>query len=211
MPGAAPRIVFDTSALLDLFGVWSDDHRRRRGDLVLAVPLLGPLRPYLTSSEAIREEVHRHLVIGTDLERYLAFLPVDPRELTGCPGYAPSRAADYSLVALAARFERAGDRTFLITRDRTFVSDLARAGLCAQVVLPTGFAEAVTTLAGTDPRSQPLASRLQSNAYENLEYAVACARREGSGAFRDWQQFLNARTAAKHDLVESLRGTGVVL
>ena len=212
MSGAEPRVVFDTSALLQLFGRWTDDHRQRRGDLVQEVHLLRPLRPFLVSSEAIREEVHRHLAIGTDLEQYLAFLPVGADELANCPGFVPARAADYSLVALAARFERGGHRTFLITRDRTFARDLPRAGLRAPVVVPTGFAEAVTTLVAPGSRSAAPAHRIQNNAFENLTHDMArVLQEEGRPAYLDWQEFLNACTPAKHDLIEALRGTGVAL
>jgi hypothetical protein len=73
VPDIDPRIVFDTSALLDLFGKWTDDHKQRRGDLVKEVHILAPLRRFLFSTQAIRREVHDHMIIGTDLERYLAF------------------------------------------------------------------------------------------------------------------------------------------
>ena len=40
MPVAEPRVVFDTSALLQLFGRWTDDHRQRCGNPLLRVPLV---------------------------------------------------------------------------------------------------------------------------------------------------------------------------
>jgi hypothetical protein len=207
-----PRIVFDTSALLDLFGKWIHDHKRRLGDLVKEVHILAPLKPFLFSTPAIREEVHKHMVIGADLERYLTFETVSAGELTACPGFLKAREADYSLTTLTRRFELEGFQTFLISKDRTFVQDLARAGLKACLVPPTGFAEAITVLTPEGSPSFALAHRIQNNTFENLSRAMRLARQtEGEREYLDWQEFLNSRTASKHELIEALRATGVTL
>lgn len=208
----ALRVLFDTSALLDLFGRWTDDHRERRGDLVREVHILAPLRPFLFSTEAIREEVHRHMVVGADLARYVAFEALTEAELQACAGFTEPRRADFSLLALARRFEREGHRTFLLTKDRTFVRDLGRCGSNAAVVPPTGFAEAITILCAGGTPNEVLAHRIQNNAFVNLSRHMRLVREEqGEGAYADWQAFLNGRTAAKHELVEAMRGTGVRL
>jgi hypothetical protein len=196
-PPKGLRLVFDTSALLDLFGKWTDDHKERRGDLVKEVHILAPLKSFLYSTQAIRKEVHRHMVIGTELERYLAFETVSDSELSACPGYVKNREADYSLTALTGRFESAGCRTFLITKDRTFVKDLARAGLKACIVVPTGFAEAITVLTPAGSPSMALAHRIQNNAFVNLSRAMRLARQtKGEKEYADWQEFLDSNTAS---------------
>ena len=206
------RIVFDTSALLDLFGKWTDDHKQRRGDLVKEVHILAPLKPFLFGTEAIRHELHDHMVIGSDLERYVTFETVSESELTTCPGFVKTREADYSLTALTRRFELQGFRTFLITKDRTFVQDLARAGLKACIVPPTGFAEAITVLTPEGSLSVALAHRIQNNTFVNLSRGMLLARQtQGEREYLDWQEFLNSKTASKHELIEALRATGVAL
>ena len=206
------RIVFDTSALLDLFGRWTADHKERRGDLVREVHILGPLRPYLFSTQAILREVHDLMVIGTDLERYLAFESVSETELTECPGFLSAREADYSLTALARRFELRGFRTFLVSKDRTLVRDLARAGLKTGMVPPTGFAEAITVITPQGSPSVALAHRIQNNAFVNLSREMRLVRQtRGEREYLDWQEFLNSRTVAKHELIEALKTTGVRL
>jgi hypothetical protein len=208
----APRIIFDTSALLDLFGKWTDDHKERRGDLVKEVHILAPLRSYLFSTQAVLREVHDHMVIGADLQRYLSFENVSDSELSACPGFVKNREADYSLTALTSRFESAGFRAFLITKDRTFLQDLARAGLKACIVPPTGFAEAITVLTPEGSQSMVLAYRIQNNTFVNLSRGMRIARlAQGDKEYTAWQYFLNSRTASKHELIESLRGTGVAL
>jgi hypothetical protein len=212
VPGSGPRIIFDTSALLDLFGKWTEDHKRRRGDLVTEVHILAPLKHFLFSTELIRREVHNHMVIGTELERYLTFEAVSGAELTTCPGFVETREADYSLTALARRFELEGFNTFLITKDRTFVQDLARAGLKECIVAPTGFAEAITVLTPQGSPSVALAHRIQNNTFVNLSRGMRLARQTlGDKEYLDWQEFLNSRTASKHELIEALRATGVAL
>ncbi len=212
MPDPAPRIVFDTSALLDLFGRWTDDHKERRGDLVKEIHILAPLKPFLFSTQAIRHEVHESMVIGTDLERYLSFESVSDAELIACSGFVKVREADYSLTALTRRFELEGFRTFLITKDRTFLQDLARAGLKACLVPPTGFAEAVTVLTPESSPSFTLAHRIQNNAFENLSRGMRLAQKtRGEREYLDWQEFLDSRTAMKHELIEALKATGVLL
>jgi hypothetical protein len=208
----APRIVFDTSALLDLFGKWTDNHKERRGDLVKEVHILSPLRSYLFSTQAILHEVHDHMVIGADLERYLSFETVIDSELEGCPGFVKTREADYSLTALTRRFELQSFRTFLIAKDRTFIRDLGRAGLKTCLVPPTGFAEAVTVLTPEGSPSMALAHRIQNNTFVNLSRGMRLVRQvQGEKAYLDWQEFLNSRTAAKHELIEALRATRVML
>ncbi len=212
MPDPAPRVVFDTSALLDLFGRWTDDHRERRGDLVKEIHILAPLKPFLFSTQAIRREVHDSMVIGTDLERYLSFEAVTDAELTACPGFVKVREADYSLTALTRRFEHEGFRAFLITKDRTFAQDLARAGLKACLVPPTGFAEAITVLTPEGSPSFALAHRIQNNTFENLSRGMRLAKQaQGQREYLDWQEFLDSRTAMKHELIEALKATGVTL
>ena len=212
MSAPAPRIVFDTSALLDLFGKWTDDHKERRGDLVKEVHVLAPLKPYLFSTQAILREVHDHMVIGADLENCLAFETVRDAELTACPGFVRTREADYSLTALTRRFELEGFRAFLIAKDRTFVQDLARAGLKAGVVPPTGFAEAITVLTAEGSPSVALAHRIQDNTYVNLSRGMRLIKQtQGEREYLDWQQFIDSRTAMKHELIEALRATGVTL
>jgi len=207
-----PRIVFDTSALLDLFGKWTDDHKERRGDLVKEVHILAPLRPLLFSTLPILKEVHHHMVIGADLERYLSFETVGDSELSACPGFVKTRQADYSLTALTRRFELEGFNTFLISKDRTFVQDLARAGLKACLVPPTGFAEAITVLTPEGSPSVVLAHRIQSNAFVNLSREMRLVRQtRGEREYIEWQEFLNSRTASKHDLIVALRATGASL
>jgi hypothetical protein len=212
MSDPALRIIFDTSALLDLFGKWTDDHKERRGDLVKEVHILAPLRPYLFSTQAILREVRNHMVIGADLEKYVAFEPVSDTELAACPGFVETRQADYSLIALTTRFDLTGFHTFLITKDRTFVQDLGRAGLKTCVVPPTGFAEAITVLTPEGSPSVVLAHRIQNNTFLNLSRAMRLARQtQGENEYLDWQAFLNSRTASKYELVEALRATEVTL
>ena len=212
MPDSVPRIVFDTSALLDLFGKWTDDHKQRKGDLVKEVHILAPLRSYLFSTQPILHEVHNHMVIGADLERYLTFEMVSDAELAACPGYVQTREADYSLTVLTRRFELEGFNTFLITKDRTFVRDLGRAGLEVCLVPPTGFAEAITVLTSEGSPSAVLAHRIQNNAFVNLSRAMRLVRQtQGEKEYLDWQEFLDSQTRAKHDLIEALRATGVAL
>jgi len=212
VPDPAPRIVFDTSALLDLFGRWTDDHKERRGDLVKEIPILAPLKPFLFSTQAIRREVHDSMVIGADLERCLSFEAVSDAELAACPGFVKVRETDYSLTALTRRFEHEGFRTFLITKDRTFAQDLARAGLRACLVPPTGFADAITVLTPEGSPSVVLAHRIQNNTYENLSRGMRLAQKtHGEREYLDWQEFLDFRTASRYELVEALKATGVTL
>jgi hypothetical protein len=209
---SGPRIVFDTSALLDLFGKWTDDHKERRGDLVKEVHILAPLKLFLFSTQAILHEVHNHMIIGADLERCLSFETVSDTELTACPGFVKTREADYSLTALTRRFELGGFHTFLITKDRTFVQDLQRAGLKADLVPPTGFAEAITVLAREGNPSMALAHRIQDNTFVNLSRGMRQVRQtQGEKEYADWQEFLDSKTASKHELIEALRATGVAL
>jgi hypothetical protein len=212
MPDPDPRIVFDTSALLDLFGRWTDDHKERRGDLVKEVHILAPLKPFLFSTQAILQEVHNQMVVGNDLERCVAFETVSDAELTTCPGFVRTREADYSLTALARRFELEGFRTFLITKDRTCAQDLAKAGLKAHLVPPTGFADAITVLTPEGSPSVALAHRIQNNTYENLSRGMRLAQKtQGEGEYLDWQEFLDFRTASRYELIEALKATGVTL
>jgi hypothetical protein len=212
LPDSIPRIVFDTSALLDLFGRWTDDYKERRGDLVKEVHILAPLKPYLFSTRAILGEVHHQMAIGADLEKYVSFEAVSDTELTACPGFVKIREADYSLTALVRRFEVGGFRTFLVTKDRTFVHDLQRAGSRAGLVPPTGFAEAVTVLTPKESPSVALAHRIQNNTFVNLSRAMRLAlQTQGEKEYADWQLFLNSRTASKHELIEALKATGVAL
>ncbi len=212
MPDSAPRIVFDTSALLDLFGKWTDDHKERRGDLVKEVHILAPLKPFLFSTEAIQREVRDHMVIGSDLARYVSFETVSEEELATCAGFVKTREADFSLTALTRRFELRGFDAFLITKDRTFVQDLERAGLAARIVPPTGFAEAITVLTARGRPSMVLAHRIQNNAFVNLSRAMRLVlQTQGEKEYLDWQEFLNSQTASKHTLIEALRATGVAL
>jgi len=212
VPDSAPRIVFDTSALLDLFGRWTDDHKERRGDLVKEVHVLAPLRPYLFSTQAILHEVHDYMVIGNDLERCLAFETVSDAELAACPGFVKTREADFSLTALARRFEHDGFRAFLIAKDRTCAQDLAKAGLKARLVPPTGFADAITVLTPEGSPSVALAHRIQNNTYENLSRGMRLAQKtQGEREYLDWQEFLDFRTASRYELIEALKATGVTL
>ncbi len=205
MTGPTVRLVFDTSALLDLFGKWTDDHKQRRGDLVKEVSLLAPLAPLLFSTRQIREEVREHLTIAGDLDRYIRFEPVADPELRTLPGFVENREADFSLTALAIRLEREGHRVFVLTKDRTFVRDLPFAGSKAGIVPPTGFAEAVTVRCANDGSSTALAHRLQNNAFVNLSRDMRLVRqKQGEGAYLDWQEFLNSRTADKHEMIEAL-------
>jgi hypothetical protein len=207
-----PRIVFDTSALLDLFARWTDNHKQRRGDLVKEIHILAPLKPFLFSTQAVLHEVHNQMVIGADLQRYLSFEGVSDSELTACPGFVRTREADYSLTALARRFELEGFHTFLITKDRTFVQDLTRAGLRTCLVPPTGFAEAVTVLTPEGSPSFALAHRIQNNTFENLSLGMRLVRQDqGEREYLDWQEFLDSRTASRYELIEALKATGVTL
>lgn len=207
-----PRLVLDTSALLDLFGKWTDDHKVRRGDLIKEVHILAPLKPYLFSTRAILQEVRGLMVIGADLERYLAFEAVSDSELAACPGFVKNRQADYSLTALTRRFEFAGLRTFLVTKDRSFVQDLVRAGLKACIVVPTGFAEAIIVLTSVGSPSRTLAHRIVSNAYVNLGRGMLLARKDlGEKEYANWQEFLDSRIPSRYELVEALKATGVTL
>ena len=205
-------IVFDTSALLDLFGRWTDDHKERRGDLIKEVSLLAPLAPFLYSTRQIREEVREHLTIGADLDRYVRFETVGDEEIRSVPGAITTRAADFSLTALALRLERQAHRVFVLAKDRTFVRDLAAAGCRASLVPPTGFAEALTVCCADGGAGTALAHRLQNNAFVNLSRAMRIVRQtQGEAAYLDWQEFLNSRTAAKHELIEALKATGIRL
>ncbi len=206
------RIVFDTSALLDLFGRWTDDHKERRGDLIKEVSLLAPLAPLLYSTLQIREEVRKHLTIGADLDHYIRFEPVGDAEIQAVPGALMARAADFSLTALALRLERQGHRVFVLAKDRTLVHDLASAGCAASLVPPSGFAEAITVCCVEGGSNTPLAHRLQNNAFVNLSRAMRIVKQtQGEAAYLDWQEFLNSRTAAKHDLIAALKETDVRL
>ena len=213
MPGDLPaiRLVFDTSALLDLFGKWTDDHKQRRGDLVKEVTLLAPLAPLLWSTQQIREEVREHLTIAGDLDRYIRFEPVPDPELRAIPAFVENREADFSLTALALRFEREGHRVFVLTKDRSFVRDLPGAGCRAGIVPPTGFAEAITILYSNDGANTALAHRLQNNVFVNLSRDMRLVKQtQGEAAYLDWQEFLNSRTADKHEMIEGLiRATSV--
>ena len=205
-PATSPSLVFDTSALLDLFGKWTDDHKQRRGDLVKEVSLLAPLAPFLFSTQQIREEVREHLTIAGDLDHYIRFEPVEDSELRSIPRYVENREADYSLTALALRFERESHRVFVLTKDRSFVRDLLVAGCRAGLVPPTGFAEAVTVLYSNDAANLVLAHRLQNNAFVNLSRDMRLVKQtQGEAAYQDWQEFLNSRTADKHEMIEALR------
>ena len=204
------RLVFDTSALLDLFGRWTDDHKERRGDLIKEVSLLAPLAAFLYSTFQIRKEVREHLTIGADLDRYIRFEAVTDEEIRSLPGAIMTRAADFSLTALALRLERQGHRVFVLAKDRTFVRDLAAAGCRAALVPPTGFAEAVTVCCPDGSASIALAYRLQDNTFVNLSRAMRIVKQtQGDAAYLDWQRFLDSRTAAKHDLIEALKATGI--
>ena len=206
MTTSSIRLVFDTSALLDLFGKWTDDHKQRRGDLVKEVVLLAPLKDLLYSTRQIREEVREHLTIAGDLDRYVHFETVPDTEIQAVPRAMMVREADFSLTALCARFEREGHRVFLLTKDRTFVHDLRSAGCRAGIVPPTGFAEALTVLVGNDGANAALAHRLQNNAFVNLSRDMRLVKQtQGEGAYLDWQEFLNSRTADKHEMIEALR------
>jgi hypothetical protein len=152
------------------------------------------------------------MIIGNDLERYLAFETVSNAELTACPGFVKNREADYSLTALTRRFELEGFHTFLITKDRTCAQDLERAGLKACIVPPTGFAEAITVLTPEGSPSVALAHRIQDNTFMNLSRGMRLAKQtQGEREYLDWQEFLDSRTAMKHELIEALRATGVTL
>jgi len=212
MASTVPRIVFDTSAFLDLFGRWTEDHKERQGDLVKEVHILAPLKPFLFSTRQILREVHESMVIGTDLERCLPFETVSDAELTACPGFVNVREADFSLTALTRRFEIEGFRTFLITKDRTCAQDLAKAGLKTNVVPPTGFADAITVLTPEGSPLVALAHRIQNNTYVNLSRGMLLARKtRGEREYLDWQAFLNFRTASRYELVWALKATGVTL
>ncbi|MDG6968625.1 MAG: hypothetical protein JRN50_04115 [Nitrososphaerota archaeon] len=209
MPAATVRLVFDTSALLDLFGKWTDDHKQRRGDLVKEVSLLAPLAPLLFSTRQIREEVREHLTIAGDLDRYIQFEPVEDSELHEIHGYVENREADYSLTALALRLEREGHRVFVLTKDRSFARDLPTAGCRAGIVPPTGFAEAITVVCANDGTNTTLAHRLQNNAFVNLSRDMRLVKQtQGEAAYLDWQEFLNSRTADKHEMIETLKQMG---
>ena len=213
-PGAAVglRLIFDTSALLDLFGKWTDDHKERRGDLIKEVTLLAPLAPLLYSTLQIRDEVREHLTIGSDLDRYVRFETVGGEEIQAVPGVIMARAADFSLTALALRLERQGHRVFVLAKDRTFVHDLAAARCRASIVPPTGLAEAITVCCIDGGANTELAHRLQNNAFVNLSRAMRIVKQtQGEAAYRDWQEWLNSRTAAKHELIEALKATGIRL
>ena len=200
------RLVFDTSALLDLFGKWTDDHKQRRGDLVKEVSLLAPLVSLLFSTRQIREEVREHMAIAGDLDRYIRFEPVEDAELRAIPGYIENREADFSLTALALRLEREGHRLFVLTKDRSFVHDLPAAGCRAGIVPPTGFAEAITVLCARDGGNTVLAYRLQNNAFVNLSRDMRLVKQtQGEAAYLDWQEFLNSRTADKHEMIETIK------
>jgi hypothetical protein len=202
-----PRLIFDTSALLDLFGRWTDDHKQRRGDLVKEVSLLAPLKGLLYSTQQIREEVRRHLIIVGDLDHYVRFEEVTDAEIRSLPRLTTSREADFSLTALCARFERDGHRVFLLTKDRTFVRDLPEAGCSARIVPPSGFAEALTVLVSGDVANTALAHRLQNNAFVNLSRDMRIVRQtQGEAAYLDWQESLNSRTADKHEMIEAIKG-----
>jgi hypothetical protein len=210
--GSGVYLLFDTSALLDLFGLWDDSHKTRRGDLRKEVSLLELLTPFLFSTTQIREEVRQHMIIGTELEKYIAFEDVPPGELQGVKGYVPNRAADFSLTALALRREAEGGRAYLITRDRSFVQDVRRAGSKARIVPSSGFAEALTVLTVPGSVRMAHAYRIQNNAFTNLSRSLLRVKREiGQAEYEDWQEFLNSRTSDKHEMIEALKETGVRL
>lgn len=206
------RLVLDTSALLDLFARWTDDHKERRGDLIREVFLLAPFAPLLRSTGQIREEIQQHLAITAELDRYVKFEDVTGAEIRATHGGAMNRQADFSLIALTLRLEREGHRVFVLTKDRTFVRDLASVGCKADVVPPTGFAEAITVLCDGSGANTALAHRLQNNTFVNLSRAMRLVKQtHGEAEYLDWQEWLDSRTAAKHELIEALRETGIRL
>lgn len=212
MASSEPRVILDTSALLDIFGRWTGDYRERRGDLVREVHVLALLRRYLFSTLSIRDEARRQLVIGADLDRYVGFESVSGEELQGCRGFVSARAADFSLVVLAMRFASQGHRTFLIAKDRTFLRDLAGVRSRTELVVPTGLAEAVMVLTAVESPNWSLSSRILNNTYENLSNSLRLFRKiHGNPEYRDWLEFLNTRIAAKHELIEALKATGTRL
>lgn len=205
MPDHHVRVVFDTSALLDLFGKWTDDHKERRGDLIREVSLLAPLAPLLFSTLQIREEVRKHLTIGGILDRYIRFEAVSAAEIRAVPGAIMNREADFSLTALTLRLNREGHSVFVLTKDRTMVHDLAAAGCKAGIVPPTGFAEAITIIYRNDEVGTPLAHRLQNNVFVNLSRPLRLVKQtQGDAAYSDWQEFLNASTADRHEMIDAL-------
>jgi hypothetical protein len=213
MVEATPRIVLDTSALMDLFGQQCvDSHHQHWGDLVKEVHILRPLKPFLYSTHDIRREVSEHMVIGGELEQYMTFEEVSDGELATVQGFISNRRADFSLTALCLRFENQGAKTFLITKDRTFVSDLNRACSEAVVVPPTGFAEALTVLTPPSSPIKQLAHHVQDNTFANLSRGMRLVQQQqGEAAYRDWQEFLDSQTEAKYELIEALKATGVSL
>jgi hypothetical protein len=207
------RIVFDTSALMDLFGQQcTDSHHQHWGDLVKEVHILGPLKPFLFSTHDIRREVSEHMVVGGELDNYMVFEEVGDDELASVKGFIANRRADYSLTALCRRFELQGAKTFLITKDRTFVNDLNRACSTAIVVPPTGFAEALTVLTPATSPNIHLAHHVQNNTFANLSRGMRLVQQtQGEAAYLDWQEFLDSQTEAKYELIEALKATGVNL
>ena len=80
------------------------------------------------------------------------------------------------------------------------------------LVLPTGFAEAITVLTSEGSPSVALAHRIQNNTFVNLSRGMRLARQTlGEKEYLDWQEFLNSKTVSKHELIEALRATGVTL
>jgi hypothetical protein len=206
------RIVFDTSALMDLFGEWTDTRLPHRGEVVKEIQLLAPLKPYLFSSRAIREEAREHMNIGSELDHYITFERIDDHELEPVKGFVSTREADFSLITLCLRFEREGSRTFLITKDRTFVADLPGAGSRAVLVPPDGFAEAITALTPQTSRNLKLAYSVQDNTFINMSRAMRFVKHtQGEAAYNDWQAFLDGQAASKHELIEALKATGIRL
>lgn len=207
------RVVLDTSALMDLFGQQcTGDHHQHWGDLVKEVHILGPLKPFLYSTHDIRREVSEHMVIGSELENYMIFENVNDIELAAVQGFISNRRADFSLTALCLRFEIQGARTFLITKDRTFVNDLNKACSTAVVVPPTGFAEALTVLTPPSSPNIHLAHRVQNNTFANLDRGMRLVQQtQGQAAYLDWEEFLDSQTEAKYELIEALKATGVSL
>lgn len=206
-----PSVVLDTSAFLDLFARRTERNGPWKRGLVRELELLAPLERFLSSSAQILEEVRRHLMIAHELERHVRFEDVPAEEVEALAEGEGTRIPDLSLVALSLRLEQTGRKVFLVTKDRTFARDLVRARSRAQVVVPTGFAEALTVLARPG-RAAEMAYRIQDNAYENISRALRWAREDqGDGSYRVWQVFLDSTTPAKHDLVECLRATGIRL
>ena len=206
------RILFDTSAILDLFARWTDDHRQRRGDMIREVELLRPLSPFLYSTEPIRDEIRRQTSIAGELSRYIHFESVGDLGAVDASRFPRSRWADLSLTALARRMESSECRVFILTKDRTFVEDLRRMDCHARIVPPTGFAEAITVISRPGSRSEQLAHQLQNNAFVNISRDMQIVKKEqGEAAYSDWQTFLNSRTPDRHDLIEAVRATRVRL